>query len=80
MAAFEAAGGSIDRGAVPIAEMRLGRTKEMRIWVTEFVHMAIGKVAAEREMSVSALVEDMLGHEVHRLDPHGGKFGVYVKR
>jgi hypothetical protein len=80
MAAFEAQGGSLDRGMVPIAETRAGRTREMRFFASEFVYLAIGKVAAEREMSVSALLEELLAHEVHRLDPHGGKFGVYVKR
>lgn len=80
LAEFEAAGASVDRGAAPIAERREGRTKQMIFWGSEFVHLAIGKVAAERGMSVSALIEDLLGHEVQRLDPHGGKFGVYVKR
>jgi hypothetical protein len=80
LAAFEAQGASLDPGAVPIAERRAGRTRELRFWASEFVFLAIGKVAAEREMSVSALIEELLAHEVYRLDPHGGKFGVYVKR
>ena len=37
---------------------------------------AIGKVAADRRMSVSALIEHLLVREVARLDPHGGKFRV----
>lgn len=80
MAAFEAQGASVDPKLTPIAESRAGRTREVRFWATEFVYGAIGKVAAERQMSVSALLEELLAHEVHRLDPHGGKFGVYVER
>ena len=41
---------------------------------------AVGKVAAERRMCVSALFEDLLAREVARLDPHGGKFGVDVRK
>jgi hypothetical protein len=37
---------------------------------------AVGKVAADRCMSDSALIEDLLAREVARLDPHGGKFRV----
>jgi hypothetical protein len=80
LAAFEAEGASLDRGQVPIAERRAGRMHEMRFWASEFVQKSIGKVAAEREMSVSALIEEFLAKEVDRLDPHGGRFGVYVRR
>jgi hypothetical protein len=31
-------------------------------------------------MSISALFEDLLAREVKHLDPHGGKFGVHVKK
>jgi hypothetical protein len=37
---------------------------------------AIGKVAADRRTSGSALIEGLLAREVARLDPHGGRFRV----
>ena len=37
LAAFEAEGASLDRGQVPIAERRAGRSYEMRFWASEFV-------------------------------------------
>lgn len=78
--AWEARGGGKEQGVVPIEDLRAGRKNQMQFWASQFVRMAIGKVAAERELSVSALIEDLLAHEIRRLDPHGGKFGVYVKR
>ena len=44
------------------------------------VFQAVPKLAAERGMSVPALIEDLLAREVERLDPHGGKFGVNVEK
>jgi len=80
LAAYEAGAAAPERGAVPVAEARAGRTRPLRLWATDEVYDAIGKVAAERRLSVSGLVEDLLAREVARLDPHGGKFGVDVKR
>lgn len=80
LAAFEAGAAAPERGAVPVAEARAGRLRALRVWATDEVFDAIGKVAAERRLSVSGLIEDLLAREVARLDPHGGKFGVDVKR
>ena len=63
-----------------MAERRAGRDHELKIWASEFVYKAAPKVAAERQLSLSELFEELLAHEVHKLDPHGGKFGVFVKR
>lgn len=80
LAAYESGAASPERG-VPLAEARAGRTKPMRFWATDQLFDAIGKVAAERRLSVSGLIEDLLAHEVARLDPpHGRRFGVDVKR
>ncbi len=80
LVSFEAAGAGLESAVPPVAEVRAGRKREVMFWATEYVYQAIGKVAAAREMSVSELLEELLAHEVHRLDPHGGRFGVYVKR
>ena len=80
LVAFEAAGAARHADVAPVAERRAGRNRELKIWATEFVYNAAPKVAAARELSLSELFEELLAHEVHRLDPHGGKFGVYVKR
>ena len=79
LAAYESGASQPERG-VPVAEARAGRTRSMRLWANEGVFEAVGKVAAERRMSVSALFEDLLAREVARLDPHGGKFGVDVRK
>jgi hypothetical protein len=79
LAAYESGAAEPQRG-VPVAEARAGRTRPLHFWASDEVFDAIGKVAAERHMSVSALIEDLLAREVGRLDPHGGKFGVDVKR
>ena len=80
LAAYEAGGAAPDIHAVPIAEARAGRHRALRSWATEEVFNAIGKVAAERKLTVSGLIEDLLAREIARLDPHGGRFGVDVKR
>ena len=80
LAAFEARGAALEANVAPVAERRAGRNYQLILWANEFVFQAAGKVAAERKLSVSELFEELLAHEVHRLDPHGGKFGVYVKR
>ena len=64
---------------VPLGEARAGRIRPFDFWATEDVFNAIGKIAAERRLSVSGLIEDLLAREVARLDPHGGKFGVDVR-
>jgi hypothetical protein len=79
LAAYESGATAPERG-VPVAEARFGRTKALRLWATDEVFKAIGQVAAQRKLSVSGLIEDLLAREVARLDPHGGKFGVDVKR
>ena len=80
LAAYEAGGTKLGQGTVPVAEARAARTRAVRLWATDEVFKAIGKVAAERKLSVSGLIEDLLAREVARLDPHGGRFGVDVKR
>ncbi len=79
LAAYESGASQPERG-VPVAEARAGRTRSLRLWANEGVFEAVGLVAAERRMSVSALFEDLLAREVARLDPHGGKFGVDVSK
>jgi len=79
LAAYESGASQPERG-VPVAEARAGRTKPLRLWATDEVFDAIGKIAAERKLSVSGLIEDLLAREVGRLDPHGGKFGMRVNR
>ena len=79
LALYESGAGARAQG-VPLGEARAGRIRPIHLWATEDVFNAIGKVAAERKLSVSGLFEDLLAREVARLDPHGGKFGVDVKR
>ena len=79
LAAYES-GAATPGNGVPLAEARAGRIRPLKLWATDEVFSAIGKVAAERRLSVSGLIEDLLAREVARLDPHGGKFGVDVKR
>jgi len=78
LAAYESGAATSERG-VPAAEARAGRVRPLRLWATDEVFGAIGKVAAERKLSISGLLEDLLASEIARLDPHGGKFGVEVK-
>ena len=79
--AWEAAGAGRCADVAPFADRRAGRKHELKIYATEFVYQAAPKVAAARELSLSQLFEELLAHEVAKLDPHGaGKFGVYVKR
>jgi hypothetical protein len=80
MLAVYKAKGNLPPGAVPAVEARAGRTRELRLFASDDVFNAVGRVAAERGMSVSALFEEVLAREVERLDPHGGKFGVKVAR
>jgi hypothetical protein len=79
LAIYESGAGA-PREGVPVGEARFGRTRPIHLWATDDVCNAVGKVAAERKLTVSGLVEDLLAREVARLDPHGGKFGVDVKR
>ena len=74
--AFES-GASKPSRDVPVAEARASRTRQLRLWANDAVFEAVGKVAAERRLSVSALFEDLLAHEVLRLDPQGTRFGVF---
>jgi hypothetical protein len=60
--AFESCA-SEPRHGVPVAEARAGRTRQLRLWASDGVFEAVGKVTAERRMSVSALFEDLLAHE-----------------
>jgi hypothetical protein len=77
LAAYESGASGPQRG-VPVAEARARRTRQLGLWANDAVFEAVGKVAAERRMSVSALFEDLLAHEVLRLDPQGTKFGVIL--
>jgi len=79
LAAYESGAAQPERG-VPVAEARAGRTRPLRLWATGEVFDAIGKVAAERKLSVSGLIEDLLAREVGRLDPGGHRFGLKVGR
>ncbi len=78
MLADHESGAASPQHGVPAGEARAGRTKALRLWATDEVFGAIGKVAAERKLSVSGLIEDLLAREIARLDPHGGKYGVNV--
>ena len=79
LAAYESGAGVPERG-VPVAEARERRTRPLRLWATDEVFHAIGKVAAERRLSVSGLIEDLLAREVGRVDPGGHRFGLKVGR
>jgi len=79
LAAYESGAGEPERG-VPVAEASERRTRPLRLWATDEVFQAIGKVAAERKLSVSGLIEDLLAREVGRLDPGGHRFGLKVGR
>ena len=48
LADYEARGGTLAAGAVPAAEARAGRTRELRVWCTPSVFQAVPKLAAER--------------------------------
>jgi hypothetical protein len=81
LALYEASGGGLKPGRIPVAEARAGRIREVRFWASEPVFQSIGRIAAERGLSVSALMEEWQAQEVARLDPQGeGKFGVFVER
>jgi hypothetical protein len=80
VAYYEARGGTFETGMVPTAEARAGRTEELRVWCTPFVFQAVPKLAAERDVLVPELMEDLVAREVERLDPHGGKFGVKIAK
>jgi hypothetical protein len=79
LAGYESGALRPDQG-VPLGEARAGRVRLMRLYATDAVFAAAGLVAAERRMSLSALLEDLLAREVARLNPQGGKFGVDVSR
>lgn len=72
-------GASKPQRDVPLPEARAGRTRQLRLWVSDSVFDAVGKIAAERSMSVSALFEDLLAHEAVQLDPKGTHFGVIMR-
>jgi hypothetical protein len=80
LATYEASGGGLAAGAVPATEALAGRTRELRAWASQELIDTIGRVAAERRMSISGLIEHLLAREVQRLDPGGTKFGVYVRK
>jgi predicted transcriptional regulator len=80
LAAYEGSGGGLAAGAVPSVEAQAGRTRELRAWASRDVFDTIGRVAAERRMSISGLIEDLLAREVQRIDPGGAKFGVHVRK
>ena len=79
LAAYEACGGGLTSGAMPAAEASAGRTREFRAWASQPVFDIIGEVAADRHMSVSGLIENLLAREVARLDPDGSRFGVKIE-
>lgn len=79
LAAYEASGGGLASGAMPAAEASAGRTREFRAWASQPVFDIIGEVAADRHMSVSGLIENLLAREVARLDPDGSRFGVKIE-
>jgi len=74
---FESGASQPERG-VPLADARAGRARQLRLWATDAVFDKIGKIAAERGMSVSALIEDLLAHEAARLDPQGTRLGIIM--
>jgi hypothetical protein len=76
----ELRGASLDRGVIPAAEARAGRTEELRVWCTASVKEAVPKLAAGRGVLVPELIEDLVAREVERLDPHGGIFGVKIEK
>ena len=80
LAAYETSGKGLAAGAVPASEARAGRTRSLRAWASEETFDLISLIASERSLSVSALIEDLLAREVHRLDPGGTRFGFGVKR
>lgn len=80
LAEYEARGGTFEAGLIPAPEARAGRTAELRVWCTPSVFQAVPKLAAARGMLVPEMIEDIVAREVHRLDPHGGKFGVNVEK
>jgi hypothetical protein len=80
LAAYEGSGKGLAPGAVPALEARAGRTRELRAWASDEVFDLVGLIAAERKLSISALIEDLLAREVQRLDPGGSRFGFGVRR
>ena len=81
LAFYEANGGGLKPGHPPVAEMREGRMFEVRFWGKKATASALGRIAAERGMSVSVLIEEWLAQEVSRLDPQGdGRFGIFIRR
>lgn len=77
---YEASGTTLEAGMIPVAEAKAGRVAELRVWCTESVFHTIARIAAARGMLVPELIEDLVAREVDRLDPHGGKFGVDVRK
>jgi hypothetical protein len=77
LADHEVGGGSLEKGIIPAAEARAGRTEQLRVWCTASVHQAVPRLAAERGVLVPELIEDLVAREV---DPHGGKFGVKIAK
>jgi hypothetical protein len=64
----------------PFRSPKPGRVARDPWWANDGMIEAVGKVAGERPMSVSALFEDLLACEVGRFDRHGGKSGVDVRK
>jgi chromosome partitioning protein len=76
----EVRGASLEKGVIPAADARMGRTEELRVWCSPSVKQAVPRLAAERGVLVQELIEDLVAREVERLDPHGGKFGVKIAK
>jgi hypothetical protein len=80
LADHETGGGLLDAAVVPAGEARAGRSEVLRVWCKLSVKQAVPKLAAERDVLVPELIEDLVAREVARLDPHGGKFGVKIEK
>jgi hypothetical protein len=71
---------TLDPNSIPHAEACAGRTQKVTFWAREPFARVMGRVAAERSLSVSELLEDLLAKEIRRLDPPGKKFGVHLEQ
>lgn len=77
---YESGARAPQQTGIPVAEARAGRTRQLRVYATDQVLEVVGKVAAERRLTVSGLIEDLLAREVEKLDPRGDRLGVVLKR
>ena len=68
LAAYEANGGGLRPGQVPVEDARAKRTNEVRFYATAWVQGSIGRIAAERGLSVSELMEDLLARDLSASD------------